>query len=108
MQRGQDRKASVTGPPTGSSSAGLMTGMPPGLAGRAVVARAGAAEARGGEAAIGPGLEVDQLPRAVAARAVDMQLKAVLADVAYRLEWKRAEHSANRNSAACPQSLRQQ
>jgi hypothetical protein len=40
----------------------------PGLAGRAVVARAGAAEARGGEAAIGPGLEVDQPPRAVAAR----------------------------------------
>jgi hypothetical protein len=28
MQRGQDRKASVTGPPTGSSTAGLMTGMP--------------------------------------------------------------------------------
>jgi hypothetical protein len=28
MQRGQVRKASVTGPPTGSSSGGLMTGMP--------------------------------------------------------------------------------
>jgi hypothetical protein len=28
MQRGQVSKASVSGPPTGSSSAGLMTGMP--------------------------------------------------------------------------------
>jgi hypothetical protein len=36
-----------------------------GPARRAVVARAGAAEARGGEAAIGPSLEVDQPPRAV-------------------------------------------
>jgi hypothetical protein len=28
MQRGQVRKATVTGPPTGNSSAGLTTGMP--------------------------------------------------------------------------------
>jgi hypothetical protein len=44
------------------------------LAGRAGVARAAAAETRGGEAAIGPAIKVGWLPRAVAARAVDVQL----------------------------------
>ena len=63
-----------------------------GPAGRAVVARAAAAKSRGGEAAIGPALEVDQPPRAVATRAVDVQLKAVAGDVTDSLEWKLAEH----------------
>ena len=53
---------------------------------RTVVARAAAAETRGGEAAIGPAFKVDRPPRAVAARAVDVQLEAVAGDVAYRLE----------------------
>jgi hypothetical protein len=62
---------------------------------RTVVARGDAAETRSGEAAIGPKLKVDRSPRAVAARAVDVQLKTVPVDVAYRLEWKRAEHGEN-------------
>jgi hypothetical protein len=44
----------------------------------------------------------------VAARAVDVQLQTVSADVTYRLEWKRPEHGANRNAAACLESLCQQ
>ena len=47
-------------------------------------------------------------PRAVAVRAVDVQLQAVPTNVAYRPEWKRAEHGANRNAAARPESLCQQ
>ena len=66
-----------------------------GPAGQAGVARAGAAKTRGREAAIGPALKVDRPPRAVAARAVDVQLEAVSADVAYRLEWKRAKHASD-------------
>jgi hypothetical protein len=58
----------------------------------AVVARAGAAETRGGEAAICPALKVDRPPRAVTARAVDVQLEAVPIDVADRLAGKPAEH----------------
>jgi hypothetical protein len=56
----------------------------------AIIVRTGAAEAeaRGGEAAIGPALKVVQPPRAVAARAVVVQLKAVAGDVANGLEWK--------------------
>jgi hypothetical protein len=45
---------------------------------RTVVARAAAAETRGGEATIGPAPKIDPPPRAVAARAVDVQLEAVL------------------------------
>jgi hypothetical protein len=74
----------------------------------AVVARGGASETRSGEAAIGAGPKVDRPPRAVAARAVDMQLKAVAGYVAYRLERKRAEHGANRNAAARHESQSQQ
>src|SRR4051794_21502797 len=58
----------------------------------AVVARAGAAETSGGEAAIRPGLKVDHLPGAVAARTIDVQLEAVPINVADRLEGKLAEH----------------
>jgi hypothetical protein len=36
------------------------------------------------------------------------QLKAEATEVTYRLEWKRAEHCANRNAAARPKSLCQQ
>jgi Resolvase, N terminal domain len=59
-----------------------------------------ACRGHGGEAAIGPSLKVggQRAPRAVAARAVDVQLQAVPADVAYCLEWKRAKHGANRNA----------
>ena len=53
-------------------------------------------------------LSVATMRDAVAARAVDVQLQAVPADVAYRLEWKRAEHGANRNAAAVRESLCQQ
>ncbi len=55
---------------------------------RTVVASAAAAETCSREAAIGPSLEVgtQRPPRAVTARAVDVQLQAVPADVAYRLE----------------------
>jgi len=79
-----------------------------GQAGRTGVARSGAAKTRNGEAAIGAALKVDWPPRAVAARAVNVQLKAVAADVAYRLEWKRKEHGADRNAAASQESLCQQ
>ena len=74
------------------------------------MACASATEARGGEAAIGPSLEIgnQRPPRAVAARAVDVQLKAVAADVAYRLDRKLAEHGADRTAAACTESLCQQ
>ncbi len=68
------KKASGTGPPTGSSSAGLITGVPVPRALRTVVARAAAAETRGGDAANGPVLKVDRPSRAVAARAVDLRL----------------------------------
>ena len=66
-----------------------------GLADRAGVACAGATEARSGEAAISRSLEVggQRTSRAVAVRAVDMQLQAVPADVGYRLDWKCAEHA---------------
>ena len=74
----------------------------------AVAARAGAAETSGGEAAIGPALKVDRPTRAVATRAIDVHLKAVPADVAYRLEWKRPKHGATRNAAASRESLSQQ
>ena len=70
-------------------------------AGRAVVTRPAAAEARGGEAAIGPALEVDQPPRAAAARAVYVQLKAVNGYVADRLEWKLAEHARDLECGCC-------
>lgn len=65
-----------------------------GLAGRACVAFASATKARGGEAAIGRALKVDRPPRAVAARAVDVEFQAVPADVANRLKWKLTEHGA--------------
>jgi hypothetical protein len=77
-------------------------------AGCAVIARTGAAEARGREAAIGPAPKVDQPSRAVAARAIDVQLDAAAADVADCLEWKLAKHGANRNAAASSESLGQQ
>jgi hypothetical protein len=95
------RKASATGPPTGSSSDGLMDWHANAPAWHTVVARAAAAETRAGEAAVGPTSKVGRPPRAVAAWAVDVQLEALAADVAYRLDWKRAEHSANRNAADC-------
>jgi hypothetical protein len=75
---------------------------------RTVVARAAAAETRGGEAAVRPTLKVDRPPSAVAARAVDVQLEAVARDVSYRLEWKRAKHGVKRNAAASFESLCQQ
>jgi len=62
---------------------------------RTVVARAAAAETRGGEAAVRPTLKVDRPPSAVAARAVNVQLKAMPADVANGLEWKFAEHACD-------------
>jgi hypothetical protein len=68
---------------------------------------AAATEASGGEA-IGPAIEIGWLPRAVAARAIDMQLKAMMADVADGLEWERAKHGAKRNAAASRESLSQQ
>jgi hypothetical protein len=43
-----------------------------------------------------------------AARAIDVQLKTVPGDVAYRLEWQCAEHSGDGNPAARPESLCQQ
>src|SRR4029453_18145940 len=76
-----------------------------GSAGRAVGTCAAAAETRGGEAAIGPALEVDRPARAVAARAVDVHLKAKAADVADGLEWKRAKHGTKRNAVASRESL---
>jgi len=66
-----------------------------GPAWRAIVARAAAAETRGGEAAIRPALDVDRPPCAVAARAVHVQLKAMPADVANGLERKFAEHACD-------------
>jgi hypothetical protein len=63
------------------------------------VTRAGAAEARRGEAAIGPALEVNQPPRAVAAREVYVQ--AVNGYVADRLEWKLAEHARDVECGCC-------
>jgi hypothetical protein len=47
-------------------------------------------------------------PRCEAARAIDVQLQAVAGDVANGLEWKLAEHGANRNAAASRESLSQQ
>ena len=40
-------------------------------------------------------LKVDRPPSAVAARAVNVQLKAMPADVANGLEWKFAEHACD-------------
>jgi len=47
-------------------------------------------------------------PRREAARAIDVQLQAVAGDVAYCLEWKRAEHGPNRNAAASREPQSQQ
>jgi hypothetical protein len=73
------------------------------------VAMSGAAEAGLGKWPITP---ADIIGRddagCVAARAVDVQLQAVPTDVAYRLEWKLAEHGADRSAAARPKSLCQQ
>ena len=46
--------------------------------------------------------------RGEAARAIDVQLQAVVGDVANRLEWKRTKHGANRNAALSRESLCQQ
>src|SRR5512139_4225380 len=50
------------------------------LAGRAVVTCAAASEARGSEAAISAALQLDQPSRAVAPRAINVQLKAMAGD----------------------------
>jgi hypothetical protein len=76
---------------TCSSSAGLMTGMPVTQHGGPLW-RVPEQRKRGSEAAIGPTIDVGQPSRAVAARAVNVQLQAVPAGVAYRLEWKLADH----------------
>jgi hypothetical protein len=65
-------------------------------------------EAHGSEAAIGPAIEVGWLPRAVAGRAMDAQLKSVAGDVADGLEGKRSEHGANLNAAASQKPICQQ
>jgi hypothetical protein len=64
-----------------------------GPAGHAGVPSAAAAEARRGEAAIGPAIEVGWLPRAVAGRAIDVQLEARAGYVAYGQERKLAKHA---------------
>lgn len=46
--------------------------------------------------------------RGEAARAVDVQLKAVAGDVPDSLKWERAKHCANRNAATPRESLSQQ
>ena len=55
------------------------------------MALAGAANASPGKEQIAPASDISRADAGcVAARAVDVQLQAVPADVAYRLEWKRA------------------
>jgi hypothetical protein len=68
-----------------------------------------AAKARGREEPISPPWVIRRdAARRVAGRAVNIERKAVPTNVAYRLEWKRAEHGAKRNAAASLESLCQQ
>ena len=73
------------------------------------VALLGAAEAIGSKEPIAPaGIIGRNDTGCVAARAVDVQLQAVPGDVAYLLEWKRAEHGPKRNAAVYQESVCQQ
>ena len=97
------RKASVTGPPTGSNSAGRIFGSP------------GVPQSRQREAGLYNGATMQSRvrlqikpPRREAARATHVQLQAVACDVADGLERKRAEHGAKLNAAASQESLSQQ
>jgi hypothetical protein len=75
----------------------------------AVMALSSAAKASPGKWPIAPtGIIGRDDTGCVAARAVDVQLQAVVADVTDRLEWKCAEHGANRNAAPRLESLCQQ
>ena len=68
----------------------------------------GAADARCGEQRSAQRFKVEQPPRALAARAVDVQFKAVAGDVADGLEWQRAKHGENLTAAASREFLCQQ